>query len=168
MNYNPYRSTVLSPTISLVHDFHKKFLHPVRDIPQVPPFKERKLRAKLILEELQEFIVAAGLVAPHSPMAKYFQYINEEISMGDETVCPPADIYEAADALGDLDVVVNGGMLEWGFPALDIASEIFMSNMSKLGEDGKPIIREDGKILKGPNYHTPDIVSALRRAGYEP
>ena len=43
----------------------------------------------------------------------------------------------------------------------DVFAEIQSSNMSKLGEDGEPIVREDGKILKGPNYFKPDISSIL-------
>ena len=45
----------------------------------------------------------------------------------------------------------------------DVFKEIQRSNMSKLGPDGKPIYREDGKVLKGPNYFKPDIAAVLEK-----
>jgi predicted HAD superfamily Cof-like phosphohydrolase len=49
----------------------------------------------------------------------------------------------------------------------DVLEEVQRSNMSKLGEDGKPIYREDGKVLKGPNFFTPDIAAVLKRQGWK-
>ena len=45
----------------------------------------------------------------------------------------------------------------FGFPLLDAFNAVHASNMSKLGDDGKPVYREDGKVMKGPNYHKPDM-----------
>ena len=66
-----------------------------------------------------------------------------------------------ADALGDLVYVIYGMALEMGYDLRDVIQEIHGSNMTKLGEDGKPIYREDGKVLKGPNYMKPNISAAL-------
>ncbi len=67
------------------------------------------------------------------------------------------DPVEVADALGDLAYVVFGAALAWGIDLEDVVGEIHRSNMTKLGEDGKPIYREDGKVLKGPNFEEPNL-----------
>lgn len=69
------------------------------------------------------------------------------------------DIVEVADALGDMLYILCGTMIEHGMQDKieAVFDEIQNSNMSKLGEDGKPIYREDGKVLKGPNYFKPNI-----------
>ena len=69
------------------------------------------------------------------------------------------NLIEVADALGDMLYILCGTILTHGFQNLieDIFDEIQSSNMSKLGDDGKPIYRNDGKVLKGPNYKKPNI-----------
>lgn len=73
------------------------------------------------------------------------------------------DIVEVADALGDMLYILCGTILEHGMQHKieEVFQEIQRSNMSKLGQDGKPIYREDGKVLKGPNYFKPDIAGIL-------
>jgi predicted HAD superfamily Cof-like phosphohydrolase len=73
--------------------------------------------------------------------------------------CTAGDTVEIADALGDMLYILLGTALEHGMQDYlkKIFAEIHSSNMSKMGEDGKPIRREDGKILKGPNYFRPNI-----------
>lgn len=73
------------------------------------------------------------------------------------------DLTEVADALGDMLYILCGTILEHGlqYKIEAIFDEIQKSNMSKLGEDGKPIVRADGKILKGPNYFNPDFTKVL-------
>ena len=73
------------------------------------------------------------------------------------------DLIEVADALGDMLYILCGTILEHGMQHKieEVFNEIQRSNMSKLGEDGKPIYREDGKVLKGPNYFKPDIAAIL-------
>lgn len=71
------------------------------------------------------------------------------------------DTVEVADALGDLIYVIYGMALELGIPLSRVLDEIQASNLSKLGADGQPIYREDGKVLKGPDYFPPDISRAL-------
>lgn len=67
------------------------------------------------------------------------------------------DIVEVADALTDLLYVVYGTGHAFGIDLDDCFNEVHRSNMSKLGQDGKPIYREDGKVLKGPNFFPPDL-----------
>lgn len=69
------------------------------------------------------------------------------------------DLTEVADALGDLLYILCGTLLTHGLQHKieDVFMEIQQSNMSKLGADGKPIYREDGKVMKGPNYFRPNI-----------
>lgn len=73
------------------------------------------------------------------------------------------DLVEVADALGDMLYILCGTILEHGmqYKIEEVFNEIQRSNMSKLGADDKPIYREDGKVLKGPNYFAPDIESIL-------
>ena len=59
--------------------------------------------------------------------------------------------------LADLMYVTIGTATTFGLPLAEVFAEVHKSNMSKLGEDGKPIYREDGKVLKGPNYKEPDL-----------
>jgi predicted HAD superfamily Cof-like phosphohydrolase len=74
------------------------------------------------------------------------------------------DIIEIADALGDMLYILCGTILEHGLQHKieAVFDEIQRSNMSKLGEDGKPIYREDGKVMKGPNYFKPNFSDILK------
>lgn len=73
------------------------------------------------------------------------------------------DMVEVADALGDMLYILCGTIIEHGMQHKieEVFEEIQRSNMSKLDADGKPIYREDGKVLKGPNYFKPDIKQVL-------
>tara|TARA_R110002033_G_scaffold28871_7_gene64897 strand:+ start:28063 stop:28575 length:513 start_codon:yes stop_codon:yes gene_type:complete len=73
------------------------------------------------------------------------------------------DLVEVADALGDMLYILCGTILEHGmqYKIEEVFNEIQRSNMSKLGADGKPIYREDGKVLKGPDYFKPNIKEIL-------
>lgn len=72
------------------------------------------------------------------------------------------DIVEVADALTDLLYVVYGAGHAFGINLDECFNEVHRSNMSKLGLDGKPIYREDGKVLKGPNYFEPDLTTIVQ------
>lgn len=113
----------------LVRSFHEKFGAPVGARPQMIDGERAILRAGLIAEELEEYVEAVEA----------------------------SDLVGVADALGDLLVVVYGTAVEHGIDMLPIVAEIHRSNMSKLGDDGKPIFRDDGKILKGPGYSPPNL-----------
>lgn len=69
------------------------------------------------------------------------------------------DLIEIADALGDMMYILCGTIIEHGLQDKieAVFDEIQRSNMSKLGDDGQPIYREDGKVMKGPNYFKPDF-----------
>ncbi len=75
------------------------------------------------------------------------------------------DLVEIADALGDKLYILCGTILAHGLQdkIVEVFDEIQRSNMSKLNPDGKPVIRHDGKILKGPNYFKPNIKSILEK-----
>lgn len=122
-----------SKSLQLVREFHEAFGAPVSEEPRLIPEDRAALRVKLIQEELNEY--------------------EEALEKG--------DLVEAADALGDLLVVVYGSMSEHGFDDEIIRDAIHESNMSKLDENGNPIVSDGtdgyplGKILKGPNYFKP-------------
>ena len=73
------------------------------------------------------------------------------------------DLVEVADALGDMLYILCGTIIEHGlqYKIEEVLNDIQRSNMSKLGDDGEPIYREDGKVLKGPNYFKPHIKEIL-------
>ena len=73
------------------------------------------------------------------------------------------DLIEIGDALGDMLYILCGTIIAHGFQDKieSIFDEIQRSNMSKLGADGKPIFRKDGKVMKGPNYFKPDLKKIL-------
>lgn len=75
------------------------------------------------------------------------------------------DLIEVADALGDMLYILCGTILEHGLQHKieEVFDQIQKSNMSKLGEDGKPIYREDGKVMKGPNYFKPDFSKIIEQ-----
>lgn len=118
-----------------VRAFHKTFLVETADRPAVPAPEICALRISLIQEELNE--------------------LKEAFEKN--------DIVGIADALGDLTVVVDGTYDVCGLSEYKeaISAEIFASNMSKADENGQPIFREDGKVLKGPRYFPPDLQKVL-------
>ena len=91
--------------------------------------KTNKLRIELIKEELEE--------------------LTEAIKQN--------DLLEVADALTDILYVTYGAGHAFGIDLDKCFDEVQNSNMSKLGEDGKPIYNEAGKVMKGPNYFKPDL-----------
>jgi len=81
--------------------------------------------------------------------------------------CKDGDLIEVADALADQLYILLGTMISHGMQDVieDIFDEVHRSNMSKLGPDGKPLYREDGKVLKGPNYSPPNVSKYLSDNG---
>lgn len=141
-----------------VRAFHEAFGHPVSyDPTYVPEIGLRLLRLRMLGEELMELARAMGCqIKLLSGMAEIDDRVDVEAvhSLG-------YDVVEVADGLGDLRYIIDGGNLICGIPGEIVFYEIHFSNMSKLGEDGKPVVRADGKILKGPNYWKPNIRKIL-------
>ncbi|RZT00217.1 nucleoside triphosphate pyrophosphohydrolase family protein [Aquimarina brevivitae] len=124
--------------ITAVQEFHTAFnigyqKEPIADLGKA----KNLLRFNLMKEENEEYLEAAE----------------------------DGNIVEVADALGDMLYILCGTIIEHGLQHKieEVFHEIQRSNMSKLGEDGKPIYREDGKVLKGPNYFKPNIKEILDR-----
>ena len=129
----------------MVAEFHTVFGHPLRTVPTTGTRAERELRYELIREELDELWEATGLDRP---------------GCGDDDCCygpVEPDLIGMADALADLVYVIYGAAHVFGIDLDACVREVHRSNMSKLGEDGAPIYREDGKVLKGPGYTAPDL-----------
>lgn len=153
-------------TYEKVAEFHRVFGHPVQNAPLIPSVKRMKLRANLILEEGGvELILALGGRDPKNAhlarAAELVQRAIEQINMAQDYEFNDVDLVEVADALGDNDYVTAGAALEFGIPHDAVVSEIHRSNMTKTGEDGKPIYNDAGKIMKGPNYEPPQIAAVL-------
>ena len=117
----------------LVGDFMEAFGQDVQFEPTWPDFNTRELRLELIQEELDELSDAVA----------------------------DRDMIQIADALTDLLYVVYGAGHTFGIDLDECFQEVHSSNMSKLGDDGRPIHREDGKVMKGPNYFEPDLENIL-------
>lgn len=74
------------------------------------------------------------------------------------------DLMHTARELADLVYVVYGTAVALGIDLDEAVREVHRANMSKLGTDGRPLLRADGKVLKGPHFRAPDVSSAVRRA----
>ena len=124
--------------LSAVAEFHEVFGIKSAKSPMVDITKQTLLlRYNLMKEENEEYLKAAQ---------------NK-------------DLIEVADALGDMLYILCGTILSHGMQhkISEVFNEIQRSNMSKLGSDGKPIYREDGKVLKGPNYFKPNIAPIFEK-----
>ena len=122
------------------------------------------------IKAVQEFHEAFGLGVQQSPVADLsMQKLKLRFDLMDEEnkeyleAAENNDLVEVADALGDMLYILCGTILEHGMQHKieEVFNEIQRSNMSKLGANGKPIYREDGKVMKGPNYFKPNIESIL-------
>lgn len=127
--------------IASVSEFHRIYEVPQASEPVARPSEALvALRHRLMAEENDEYLEAAQA----------------------------GNLVEVADALGDQLYILCGTILTHGMQHVieDVFREIHQSNLSKLGPDGRPLYREDGKVMKGPNYFRPDIASVL--AGRSP
>ncbi len=132
----PHGTLTLNEAIGHVRAFHDAFGIPNAQAPTgAIGDRDALLRYKLIREENEEYLEAALR----------------------------GDLVEVADALGDILYILCGTLLKHGLEHKidEVFREIQRSNMSKLGADGRPIYREDGKVMKGPGYFKPDIAAIL-------
>ena len=112
-----------------VRKFMQTFGQEIKEKAEFPNEKITSLRHDLIKEELEEF----------------------------KDAIDNKDIKEVADALTDILYVTYGAGHAFGINLDKCFEEVQNSNMSKLGSDGKPIYNDKGKVMKGPNYFTPDL-----------
>lgn len=124
------------------------------------------------IKAVQEFHEAFKIGLKHTPTANLgeakntlrYNLMTEE---NDEyfEAAQNDDLVEVADALGDMLYILCGTIIEHGmqYKIEEVFNEIQRSNMSKLGADGKPIYRDDGKVMKGPNYFKPKIKEILEK-----
>lgn len=125
-----------------VGDFNKAFGHPVNVDMNTD---ELLLRFALIEEEFNELSDEIALA-------------NDKLSLG-EPIDNKADLLKE---LADLQYVISGFAVVFGLPLSTAFNRVHKSNLSKLGVDGKPLKRGDGKILKGPNYQKPYLEDLVR------
>lgn len=117
----------------MVGDFMEAFGQEVLYMPIMPSSTLMALRLDLINEEVQELRDGMG----------------------------KRSMLEMADALTDILYVVYGAGHAFGIDLDECFDEVHRSNMTKLGEDGRPLYRKDGKVMKGPNYEEPDLSQFL-------
>ena len=118
-----------------VKDFHLAFRQRVGNAPYLPGEEERILRRKLLKEE-------------------FYEYLDGE---------DKDDIVEIADALADLIYIACGTAVSYGIPLDKVFAEVHRSNMAKL-VDGKPLYREDGKVMKPAGWTPPDVKGVLEKS----
>ena len=124
----------------MVEEFHHAYGVPVRTTPSLDVgFRLQELRQSLMREELDEVCAALDR----------------------------GDLVEVADGLADLLYVVYGTALTFGIDLDAVVREVHRSNMTKLGPDGRPLYREDGKVMKGTGFELPRIAEVLNLAGEE-
>lgn len=124
--------------IEAVKKFHEAFQLGYQTQPTANIGEEKiKLRYKLMTEENEEYLEAAQR----------------------------GDLIKIADALGDMLYVLCGTIIEHGMQDKidEIFKEIHVSNMSKLDAEGNPVYREDGKVIKGPNFSEPDLAGIFKK-----
>jgi predicted HAD superfamily Cof-like phosphohydrolase len=115
--------------------FHKAFNLPRQAAPNIEIEDSlANLRVALLKEEVNEFIEAVG----------------------------DSDLVGIADALADIVYVVYGTAVTYGIDLDRVLAEVHRSNMSKLDKDGKPLLREDGKVIKSDQYFPPDVAGVLK------
>ena len=135
INFELNRYIIMNKQIEHVRKFHEVYEAPVLESPSMPSKERMELRHRLLSEELQEY----------------------------KEACQSNDLVEVADSLVDLAYILFGTVLEHGLQDhfVEMFEEVQRSNMSKLGRDGQPIKRDDGKILKGPDFFLPDLKGIL-------
>lgn len=151
-----------------VRVFHERYGQPIGDKPELLTDERFKLRLKLVAEEFVELLEAtAGTEWMYSDTED--EYVGDMLARYiDEATYTEPDLVDMCDALADLDYVIEGMRVELGVNGEPIAEEVQRSNLSKLGADGFPVMREDGKVIKGPDFTPPDIAGVLLDQGWEP
>jgi predicted HAD superfamily Cof-like phosphohydrolase len=129
--------------VSRVREFHQAFDQPAPSHPSVPDLELAQFRKRLITEEIKE--VEAD-----------FAQLMATLRQGRPYAETTPIMQNLVKELCDLRYVVEGALVAFGVDPDAAYDEVHRSNMSKLGADGKPIRREDGKALKGPNYTPAD------------
>ena len=141
---------------ALVRRFHHVYGLPVQTDGASLERESLDMRMSLIAEEFSELV---GAVYGQAARAEIESSYRRAVAADDGA----RNTVEAADALADLIYVIYGMALETGIDLASVLAEVQRSNMSKLGADGKPVYREDGKVLKGPDYFPPNVEAVLRR-----
>lgn len=121
-------------TLDMVREWHAAFDVPIEPAP-VLPADRIQMRLAILEEEVAELRAAVEA----------------------------GDMIETLDALCDIQYVLDGNFLEFGLHGVKQAGmeAVHTSNMSKLGADGRPVLRADGKVIKGPDFTPPDLASVL-------
>lgn len=142
--------------MDLVMEFHRTYSVPIRSFDDPTLSYDRlDLRMSLIAEEFAELV---GAVYGKRARA-IIEAATAEAAGADDG---QRDVIEAADALADLVYVIFGMAIESGMDLDSVLAEVQASNLSKLMPDGSVKLREDGKVLKGPNFFPPNIARGLR------
>lgn len=131
----------------MVQAFHRAFGENDPEHPLIPDINRQKLRINLIIEEVKELCADLGFD------------LKAELVLWNPN--HTIDINNVAKEMADILYVVYGMAANFGIPLDKVFAEVHRSNMSKLGPDGKPIYREDGKILKGPDFSPANIEKIL-------
>lgn len=164
--------------VALVHEFHQTFGAAIGEKPEVPVCQEDsrgllkiyQKNAAALGEKLKNFAASRAKVDPAGALLLIrLQLIQEELAELAEGMIN-CDTTECFDALVDLSYVVDGTYITLGLHELKEAGlvEVHRSNMSKLDENGKPIISDAGRVVKSDRYSPPDLASIVDTASQRP
>lgn len=169
MTYDEYLENLEESEIrKQVKEFHQAMGIPVLDSPQVPSLERMLLRMSLMYEEFMELCEAMfpGNESEQETKERVecLQQLLRRQLIGVARLGNPVNLAKLADALADLDYVIEGTRLEFGINGKPIANAVHIANMRKVGGP----VREDGKQLKPPGWTSPDIEGCLKAQGWKP
>jgi hypothetical protein len=144
-----------------VEDFHRTFGHPTGGHTLNNPNDTKTLQGRLdfIAEEFFELLTSIVGEEHVKPVSDAY---HNNIKVTPDS---PRDVIEFTDALADLVFLIYGTAIIYNIPLDDVLDEVYSSNMSKLDENGNPIYREDGKIMKSHLFTPPRIKVVLDAKG---
>ena len=118
-------------------------------------------KVKLFMETFGQEVKSKSSLSSEKINSLRLSLIQEELDELSKAI-QDKDIVEVADALTDILYVTYGAGHAFGIDLDKCFNEVQNSNMSKLGDDGKPIYNENGKVMKGPNYFKPDLSKYIK------
>ena len=118
-------------------------------------------KVKIFMETFGQEVKSKSSLSSDKINSLRLSLIQEELDELNKAI-RDKDIVEVADALTDILYVTYGAGHAFGVDLDQCFDEVQNSNMSKLGDDGKPIYNENGKVMKGPNYFKPDLSKYIK------
>lgn len=170
-----YSANTADLGVERVREFHVAFGAHIEDAPRLPDLSEADRdmlagvahglhRTARLLKQAAAESNGLGRTGLGLLLVRLNLHIEENAELADGFA--NGDLVEVLDALTDISYVVDGTYLSVGMASVKVAAdeEVHRSNMTKLGADGRPIISDAGRVIKGPHYERPRLEPILARA----